>query len=109
VTHWFALDESRPLFAFAGIWRPWAGTRKGEEGEHLLFSFLTTDANELVQPIHAKAMPVLLTEPAEFDAWLSAPLGEALQLQRPFPAERLSIVAWGEKLDTLPDTALIAG
>ncbi len=20
---WFALDESRPLFAFAGIWRPW--------------------------------------------------------------------------------------
>ncbi len=22
VTHWFALDECRPLFAFAGIWRP---------------------------------------------------------------------------------------
>jgi putative SOS response-associated peptidase YedK len=21
VTHWFALDERRPLFAFAGIWR----------------------------------------------------------------------------------------
>ncbi len=24
---WFALDESRPLFAFAGIWRPWMGVR----------------------------------------------------------------------------------
>src|SRR5688572_7339608 len=22
---WFALDESRPLFVFAGIWRPWTG------------------------------------------------------------------------------------
>ncbi|MGH8612421.1 MAG: SOS response-associated peptidase family protein [Gammaproteobacteria bacterium] len=25
VTHWFAVDESRPLFAFAGIWRLWTG------------------------------------------------------------------------------------
>jgi putative SOS response-associated peptidase YedK len=22
---WFALDESRPLFAFAGLWTPWSG------------------------------------------------------------------------------------
>ncbi len=27
VTHWFALDETRPLFAFAGLWTPWGGTR----------------------------------------------------------------------------------
>ena len=25
--HWFALEPTRPLFAFAGIWRPLAGTR----------------------------------------------------------------------------------
>jgi hypothetical protein len=37
VTHWFALDASRPLFAFAGIWRQWTGERKGEIGEHRLF------------------------------------------------------------------------
>jgi len=65
VPHWFALDETRPVFAFAGIWRPWTGTRGTKaapaEGEHLLFSFLTTDSNELVKPVHAKAMPVLLT------------------------------------------------
>ena len=24
---WFALDHDRPLFAFAGIWRPWIGVR----------------------------------------------------------------------------------
>lgn len=24
---WFALDDDRPLFAFAGIWRPWKGVR----------------------------------------------------------------------------------
>ena len=40
ITHWFALDESRPLFAFAGIWRLWTGERKGETGEHQLFAFL---------------------------------------------------------------------
>src|SRR5829696_8676118 len=39
---WFALNKDRPLAAFAGIWRPWAGVRgtKAEpvEGEHLLYS-----------------------------------------------------------------------
>jgi len=69
VTHWFALDESRPLFAFAGIWRLWTGERKRETGEHRLFAFLTTQSNEIVRPIHAKAMPVLLTTEQEFDTW----------------------------------------
>jgi putative SOS response-associated peptidase YedK len=71
VTHWFALDESRPLFAFAGIWRIWTGERKGEAGRHELFSFLTTEANEAVRPVHAKAMPVLLTAAGDWDTWLA--------------------------------------
>ncbi len=33
VPAWFALDEARPLFFFAGIWRPIFGERKGEPGE----------------------------------------------------------------------------
>lgn len=40
VAHWFALgsevDEERPLFCFAGIWRPWTGARGKQEGEHPL-------------------------------------------------------------------------
>src|SRR3954447_16005602 len=102
VPHWFALDESRPLFAFAGIWRPWTGTRGTKaapaEGEHLLYSFLTTEANEVVKPIHPKAMPVLLTSD-QFDTWLSAPVEEALALQRPFPSDQMQIVAVGERKD----------
>jgi len=100
IAHWFALDDSRPLFFFAGIWRPWTGVRgtKKEpiEGEHLLYSFLTTEANEVVRPIHAKAMPVMLTSEEDCDRWLNAPVDEALQLQRPYPADRMKVVAFGK-------------
>jgi hypothetical protein len=43
----------------------WTGERKGETGEHRLFAFLTTESNDVVRPVHAKAMPVLLTASAE--------------------------------------------
>jgi hypothetical protein len=49
VTQWFALDERRPLFAFAGIWRLWTGERKGETREHHLFAFVITESNEIVR------------------------------------------------------------
>lgn len=98
VPHWFALGADRSPFAFAGIWRPWTGTRKGETGEHLLFSFLTTDANDIVRPVHAKAMPVILTG-EDWDTWLQADMPTALALQRPLPAERLVIVATGQRQD----------
>ena len=108
VPHWFALADDRPLFAFAGIWRPWTGARGtkaersaaaaetgSEEREHLLFSFLTTDANDVVRPIHEKAMPVMLTTAEEFETWLSADVEEALKLQRPLPVAMLKVVATG--------------
>lgn len=101
---WFALSKSRPLFFFAGIWRPWTGTRgtKKEpiEGDHLLYSFLTTDANAIVKPVHANAMPVILTTAAERETWLTAPVEQALKLQRPLPKDELSEVARGEKQDS---------
>ena len=101
VTHWFALDESRPLFFFAGIWRPWAGDRKGESGEHLLYSFLTCESNDVVRPIHEKAMPVILTSEGDREAWLTAAVEEALKLQRSLPNEALRVVATGEKEDKI--------
>jgi putative SOS response-associated peptidase YedK len=52
-----------------------------------------------VRPIHAKAMPVILTKPDEFDTWLDASLNDAIALQRPLPNELLRIVAKGEKSD----------
>lgn len=97
---WFALDESRPLLAFAGVWATWHGTRGTKanpvEGEHRLFGFLTTDANKEVGAIHPKAMPVILRWPDEVDRWLNEP---SLTLQRPLPDGSLRIVARGEKED----------
>jgi putative SOS response-associated peptidase YedK len=107
VPHWFALGAERPLFAFAGIWQPWTGERRKETGEHLLYGFLTTEPNALVRPVHAKAMPVVLTTPEEWDIWLRAPADEALALQRPLAADRLEIVATGETED--PPTGVRPG
>lgn len=102
IPHWFALGDDRPPFAFAGIWRPWTGTRgtkaAPEEGEHLLFSFLTTAPNDVARPLHSKAMPVILTG-AACDMWLEAEPAEALKLQQPWPADRLTIVATGQRQD----------
>lgn len=98
---WFALGPDRPPFAFAGLWRPWTGLRKGEMGEHILFSFLTTEANDIVRPVHARAMPVILAE-EDWDTWLNAEVASALALQRPFPADRMRVVAVGERQDPGP-------
>lgn len=44
------------------------------------------------RPIHPKAMPVILTEPAEIELWLTAPWQKAATLQRPLPDNVLEIV-----------------
>ncbi len=75
--------------------------RTAKEGQVTcdLFAFLTTEPNAEVAPIHAKAMPVVLTSPDEVDAWLRAPATEALALQRPLPDGTLTIVARGQRQD----------
>lgn len=70
---WFALDESRPLAFFAGVWTPHACVRKVKTGweEIEVYGFMTTDARQPVLAFHDKAQPVILTSPAEWDLWLS--------------------------------------
>jgi putative SOS response-associated peptidase YedK len=108
-----ALGDDRPLFAFAGLWTPWRGVRGPKsapvEGEHELFAFLTTEPNAVVAPIHSKAMPVILTTPAEVDLWLSADAPKALELQRPLPDDALRIVASGEKEDRMTEPTSARG
>lgn len=98
---WFALGQDRPLFAFAGLWRSWYGQRKASEEprEHLVFSFLTTDANAEVGAVHPKAMPVILREREEMEHWLAAPAAEVAGLQRPLPDGALAVVARGPRED----------
>ena len=100
---WFALNDDRPLFAFAGMWTTFNGDRgtksKPVPGPHQVYGFLTTSPNAVVEPIHPKAMPVILTKPDEIETWLTAPQETALKLQRPLPDGTLRIVAKGRKDD----------
>ncbi|SPH25021.1 hypothetical protein DEA8626_04056 [Defluviimonas aquaemixtae] len=67
---WFALDESRPLVFFAGIWTTWTSVRKLRDGETTddIHACLNTEPNEVVAPVHQKAIPLILRSEAEIDA-----------------------------------------
>jgi putative SOS response-associated peptidase YedK len=58
--------------------------------------------NNVVAPVHAKAMPVILTTPEECDRWLTAEPQGALTLQRPLPDAALRVVATGVQEDWRP-------
>jgi len=99
---WYALGVHRPLVFFAGVWTPHACVRKIKTGweDCEVFGFLTTEANAEVAHHHDKAMPVILTEPADWDLWLSdAPWSEVRPLQQPLPDGALQIVGQGTKED----------
>jgi putative SOS response-associated peptidase YedK len=109
--HWFALipPEERPLFAFAGIWKRYAGPVKkdGPSIEIDVFAFMTTNPNALTSTIMHDRMPVLLSEPQEFDAWLNGSPDAAYGLVRPYDADRMRIVQSGsDKADRLGERQL---
>ena len=79
---------SRPIFAFAGIWRP------AEPAP--FFSFLTCGydgdpAAHVVGAIHPKAMPVMLAQSA-YGRWLDSDHIDACALAAPYPDEQMRIV-----------------
>jgi putative SOS response-associated peptidase YedK len=100
VNRWFGRADGLPFF-FAGIWREWQGDvgtiKQPNLGLHRLYSILTTEPNGVVQPIHDKAMPVMLMTAEDVDVWLNDTLEEALKLQKPQPDDALVIVPYDEK------------
>lgn len=98
---WFEATTENAFFA--GIWRPWTGDtrlvpvdgkarRQRAEASLDLFAFLTTEPNDIVRPIHPKAMPVILTEAEEISDWMAGGVG-SLVLQRPLDPDLLQQVA----------------
>ncbi len=100
--HWFSLKddaEPRPLFAFPGIWKRYTGPMKkdGPTVEIDVYAFMTTTPNALTATIMHDRMPVLLSDEADFETWLSAPPEEAYRLVRTYDAERMRIVQSGKE------------
>ena len=55
------------------------------------FAFLTCEPNPLVEPLHAKAMPVIL-QPDEYDGWLSGEYDSVCALASPFPSQLVRVL-----------------
>jgi putative SOS response-associated peptidase YedK len=74
------------LMALAGVWERW---RAPDGGVVRSYAVITTEANELVRPLHDR-MPVVVP-PERFSDWLGpeSPAERLKEIMRPFPAERM--------------------
>jgi putative SOS response-associated peptidase YedK len=84
--YYFRLNDGQP-FAFAGLWEQWEDV-SGEAIDSC--TLLTTDANELMRPVHNR-MPVILN-PKDYERWLDPEVKEPEQLQpllRPYSTQEM--------------------
>jgi putative SOS response-associated peptidase YedK len=83
----FTLKSGRP-FGFAGLWDVW---RAQGEKPLLTCCLITTDANELVKPVHDR-MPVIV-RPESYGEWLDpgTPEDRLKALLVPCPADEMVV------------------
>jgi len=97
IPYYTRLKSKQPM-GFAGLYNNW----RSSEGEEVCScAIITTDANELVKPIHDR-MPVILHQDA-FKAWLN-PDGHdkeiLLPLLKPFPSAELEVYKVTPKMNS---------
>jgi putative SOS response-associated peptidase YedK len=82
--YYIRMEDDSP-FAFAGLWESW---KNGSEVRSA--TIITTDANDVVAPIHNR-MPVIL-HPEDYELWLDPDFDEKEPLStllKPYPAEAM--------------------
>ncbi len=67
--------KSREPFAFAGLWDTW---KKPDGNELQSFTIITTEANDLIRPVHDR-MPVILKQEDE-EKWLDPDITDSSKL-----------------------------
>jgi len=89
--------KRQELFAFAGLWEAWTSP----EGEEIRScTIITTEANDLLKPIHDR-MPVILRQEAEA-TWLDHTIQDPVRLLAlllPFPAEEMEVFPVSTKVN----------
>lgn len=93
----FRLDSGLPM-AFAGVWERW----RGPDGVLRTCSILTTDANDVVRPLHDR-MPVILPR-RSWDAWLDPNQRDAAAVRHllaPYALDDLEAVPVGTAVNNV--------
>ena len=90
---WFIRRRDGEPLAFAGLWEIWHDPKIGDDAPRIrTFTIITTEANDLLEPIHER-MPVVLPE-SEWDRWLDPEFQDVdalRQLLIPAPADQFEM------------------
>ncbi len=66
-----------------------------------VFAFMTTEPNALTASINHERMPVLISDPADFETWLSSSSADAFKLAKSYADEQMHIVQSGTDREDL--------
>jgi putative SOS response-associated peptidase YedK len=87
-------------------WRQAVPSIRSAEEERRHQAIITTEPNKLTVSINHERMLVLLSDPSDFETWLSGSADEAFKLARSYAAEEMRIVQSGaERKDLLSKAA----
>jgi putative SOS response-associated peptidase YedK len=78
---WYHVIDQQ-VFAVPGFWQ--------QIGAERYFAMVTCDPNELVASDHGDTMLAILA-PEDQERWLTCDYNEVVKLQRPYPAERMTV------------------